>query len=606
VVEALLLAQDHYLPIGGWPDGEPRYPYSTAILARCVDADAESVAVVVRRWLKHEEDVVRIRLCGALKLLQAKRPEFVLGLLTDLMASLEMRETSTPGTGTPSGNIVKLFTAGFQRSPEVVDAFLAGRMIRVRAAVQEDIVHVYREQFFARSRDWEERRDRGKRTEITEHESVAIDRLFTWIQDDRIDPGVRWVAAEALEMACEYAPVGVIPRFDELLGYLAIVSELEEPPPPRPRIALPDASTDATLESLEKLNRQQEWGSFKEKLQKCIEALCKANPSQLCDHVCDCLSDATLQHGVAFYGRCVSMLGELGREYSFRSRILPLIMTALMNYNSARIRARATYAMVEMFSYSPMAPPTNMVEAVGLHLVDQYVAVHRAARHAVSRHPSWFKERTASEALMGLEAQLAAYRQKSLEVEEICEAMLALARCNPELTTRTLDLVESVFPTGEALADSGIWAELLRFADPTHDIAQRIAPSLAVMLREHERDRYNHYGYSTRARTFEWFHGLSSEAFEVVKVGLVSAAKELAKRDPWESLHFAGLFARFRAFDCERATLSTAHDALPNEPRYDWLRGKISRLATAAAANATLSTAGCARMMSLGATGEGT
>lgn len=366
----LLISQNHHRPIGGWEEGEPDYSHSTAIIVRSFDADAESVQNVIRRELKNKSDYLRVQLCGAIKLIQRDRPQIGVNLLKDLVQSLELYEDERLGTETPSGQIIHILQSAFRHSTERVDQFLTESMARVRPTVQEDIIRVYRDQFFDRTVSWEERREHRNRAEVSEPEKAAIQRLLTWAKDDQIEIDIRADALEALEIACEYATAGVLSHFDSLLGYFAIVSGKERPPDAPPKILLPGQPQDPQLEQLNEFNRTQEWGIFKQRLQKCLEVLCGARPSEVFDSVNGCLNQPFEHLEDGFKACCVSLLGEIGKNYLLRPLVLPLIWRGLMDYGSAWVRAKAIHATVEMFSYSSSSPPANLVDTIIVHLQD--------------------------------------------------------------------------------------------------------------------------------------------------------------------------------------------------------------------------------------------
>jgi hypothetical protein len=587
-IERLLLSQDHHRPIGGWEDGEPDYSHSTAIIVRSFDADPESVQNVIRRELHNQSDYVRVQLCGAIKLIHRERPQIAVNLLDDLVRSLELYEDERLGTETPSGQIIHILQSAFRHSTESVDQFLAESMARVRPTVQEDIVRVYRDQFFDRSVSWEERREHRNRAEVSEPEKVAIQRLLAWAKDDQLEIDIRAHALEALEIACKYATAGVLSHFDSLLGYFAIVSGEERPPDAPPKILLPDQPQDPQLEQLNEFSRTQQWGIFKQRLQKCLEELCKAKPSEVFDSVCSCLNQPLAHLEDGFKACCVSLLGELGKDYLLRPRVLPLIWRALMDYGSAWVRAKAIHAIVEMFSYSSASPPANLVDTIIVHLQDPQVVVHQAALRAVSWRPSWFDERQSVEVLNCLTSHLRAYRDDKYQLDDICDGILSISRRDERLKLSALRMVESIFPTGEELVDSKIAEELIRFCRPSERIAQLVAKDIGTYLRRHDRDRLNYYGHSGRGRMFEWLHELPAARYQRAAEDLLASAKEMAERDAWESCHFASLFAHFRAFRYEQSVLETAANTLPEEPRYESFRASLRQLAMVAAGNVSL------------------
>ena len=586
-IKRLLLSQYHYYPIGEGKDREPDYSHSTAVIVRSFDADPDSIQTIVRRELQNESDGVRFQLCGAIKLIQNEQPQIAENLLGDLVHSLELYEDGRMSQ-TPSGQIVHILQSAFRYSVEKVDQFLAESMARVRPAVQEDIVRVYRDQFFDQTTRWEERREQRNRVEVSEQEKAAILRLLSWAKDDWFEIDIRAHAVEALEMACTYATAGMLSHFDSILGYFAILSGEEHPPDPPPKILLPEQPQSTQLEQLDEFRRTQEWSTFKHRLQTCLKELCKAKPSEVFDSVYGCLTQTPVHLEDGFNACCVSLLGELGKDYLLQPRVLPLVWRALMDYGSALVRAEAIRAAVEMFSSSTTSPPANLVDTIIVHLQDPKVVVHQAALRAVSRRPIWFDERQATEALTCLNAHLRVYQDDKYQLDDICDGILAIGRRYERLKLPALRLVESAFPTGEDLVDRKIAEKLAQFCNPNERIAEFVAKDIGTHLAHHSRDQYNYYGYSERLRMFEWLHQLPASTYQRIADDLLASAREVAKRDAWESCHFASLFARFRAFRCEQSVLEAATNALPEEPRYETFRTSLQRLAMIAARNASL------------------
>lgn len=344
-IERLLLSQNHYHPIGGWKDGKPDYIHSTLALVRSFDAEPQSVQSVVRRELQKQQDYVRTQLCGALKLIQEKRPQIIFSLLNDLMRSMEFYEDERLGIQTPSGQIVHILQAAFRHFPKQVDQFLGESMDRIRPAVQEDIIRVYRDQFLDRIIEREKRLERKNRDEVSECEEVAIQRLLTWVKNDRLEIDVRTDALEALKIACRYATAGVLMHFVALLGYFAIISGEKYPPATMPKILLPgQEDNNPQLEQLNEFNRRQQWRLFKLELQECLKEICEARPSAVFDAVSGCLIQSFEHIEEGFKACCISLLGEIGKDYQLRSCVLPLIWRALMDYSSAWVRSVAINA----------------------------------------------------------------------------------------------------------------------------------------------------------------------------------------------------------------------------------------------------------------------
>ena len=258
-----------------------------------------------------------------------------------------------------------------------------------------------------------------------------------------------------------------------------------------------------------------------------------------------------------------------------------------MDYGSDGVRARAINATVEMFSSSTTMPPQNLVDTIIVHLQDPKVIVHRAARQAVARCSKWFDKRQPLEVLKCLEAHLRVYHNDKYQLEGICDAILKIGHRDESLKLLALRMVKSVFPTKEYFVDRKIAENLIRFCEPNEKIAKFVAKDIGVHIAYHDRDRSNYYGHF---RFFKWLHQLPVATYQSIADDLLVSALQLAKRDAWESRHFASLFSHFRAFQYEQNVLETATNALAKEPRHEAFRTKLQQLAMIAAGNASLQT----------------
>lgn len=586
-IERLLVSQCHEIPIGGWHGEEPDYTDSTTLLARSLDADSASVLGPVRQQLGHERDAVRIAVVGALILLQSQRPGVVSALLPDLLASLNLVEEERMGSSTPSGMIVRLLKAGFRHAPSPMDVALREAMQHARPAVQEDVVDVYRGQFFDRNHG-----DEVEQTSAASPQRIAIQTLLTWMQDEGLEPDTRHQVVESLKHAAADFSELLLPELDTLLGYYALLCERDNPPPAPLRIVLPGESEDPALERLTEMNRRQHWKFFKQAVTSCLEELCEKRPSDAFPAVYGCLHQPTAPLSDAFRGTLVALVGRMGAAFSLQQRALPLVMRELMNYDSGVVRARAIDAVDEMFT-SDLPPPGNIVDTILVHLQDPLFGVHQAAVRVVDRNASWFSEEQAVTVLNSLAAHAVAYASDPFQLERICKAAFRVARSQPRWTGTALAIAERVFPTKQDLVDHDIALAMTRLIDPDHWLAPRAARHVANCLATYPRDRLGGSSNWDRDRILEWLHELPAQAFAAVSQYLLVFAKRIATASIWESWHFASLFSQHGRFADEREVLETARSSLPNEPRFDRTRTGISRMIAVAAANEALCRSDC-------------
>ncbi len=592
IIERLLLSQNHLHPLGGWLGEKPDYSNTTAILVRSFDAENESIQSVIRLFLQHDNEHLRMQLCGAIGLIQIIKPKIVLNLLDELMESLELYQKNYLNE-TPSGCIVKLFKNAFRQSPQQVDLFLGKTIYQVRPTVQEELVRVYRDQFYDRSLDRSKRNKLSQRNDVSLAEEICIRRLINWVKDEKLDINTRSEAAHALEVACTYATGAILPEFDSLLGFYALVVEAENPPPKPPSIIIPGKLVDPILEQLNENNRKHNWRTLKLRLINCLEEACDERPHEVLDSIFGCYNNLQAGIGQEFKGALVKLLGKIGKEYELRPKVLPLIMHALMDYNSAFVRSQAIHAAIEMFTHSNMAPPTNLVETILVHLRDSKVIVHRAALYAVRRKPSWFNNQQVGEILNILSSHLHVYRNDPFQIKDICDAILCFSQRNKTVKLFSLRLIGEAFPTDQELVDSDIATNLIYYYQPDDKLAPIVGAFLALHLGRYERDRYNNYRYSDRPQILEWLLQLSVKTFQLIAEQLFESAKIVATRDIWESFHFANLFSYFEAFNYENEILNLVSHSLSNIPRQKDLKDNIDRLAENAAQNSILAREYC-------------
>ena len=587
-IERLLFSQNHYHPFFSRTGEKPKNPHSTAVIVQSFDAEPDSVQNTVRRGLQNEKEAIRFQLCRAIRLIQNHRPQFIDNLLGDLIRALDFHENTQSEEERPSTQIIHILQSAFRYSTKRVDKFLVESMSCVRPTVQEDIVRVYRYQFLDQRTNWKEQNGQRSQTEVSEPKKAAIQRLLAWAKDDNIEIDIRVEVLEALGIACGYVREEILGEFESLLGYFAIISSKENPPGPPPKILLPNQAQNTQLDQLDELRRIQQWDSFKQRLQICLKKICKVKPSEAFDIVSGCLDNPLEDPENDFKAGCVLLLGELGKDYRLQPRVLPLIWRMLMDYDSAQIRSKAMDAIVEMFSSSTASPPANMVDIIIVHLQDPKVVVNRAALRVVSRCPSWFDEKQSIEVLNCLAQHLKVYSSDKYQLDDICNSILRISCQNVHLKLFALRMVESVFPIGEEHVDAKIAEQLIWFCEPDDVNATLVAKDIGTYLAIHDRDHYNYYGYSERLRMFEWLHKLPEETYQNVADDLLASARKMAKRDAWETCHFASLFSHFRMFRYEQIVLEDIANALPKEPRNESFRTSLYQLAMLAAGNEAL------------------
>ena len=576
-ITRLMLSQDHTMFKFISPYKEPEYVHITSVLARSFDADPESIRSVIRHHLMAESERERYGLCGALELIQRRRPAIVDNLLDDLLNSLTMDESDI--NESPSSQIKRILKSAYRSSPEHVDEFISSKMKRVRQTIQEDLVQVY-ENVFRDARNLEF-------SESSKSVDIAVDRLLEWMSDDHLDLEVRVKAVEALKEAVRYFSSTMLKRFNSIFGYLAIVSASKSPSP-SPSIILPgQPPVSPQTQEMEKYFTDKTWYRFKRRIQECLEELCRREPQSALEPIAECYSQSLDHIESDLKVRCVPLLCQIGKDYRLRPQVMPYIWKAMTDYSSTLSIAEAIDAVTKMYPRS-VRPPANLIEMVVIYLGDPYVVIHKAARRAVARHPHWFDDTQIDEILGRLAAQLEVYAGKPFDIEEISEAVLNIGARHQRTKLQAYALVAGSYPTAEEYVDKNILKAMMRHCKPDEVPGKYVARKISDYLGIHGRDRFSTYEYSERFQMFEWLQGLPEYTFREIAGDLTAAAKSVAKRDAWESANFASLFAQFQDFGREGEVFVTALDSISDEPRHKESRSLWRDLADAAKDNAIL------------------
>lgn len=578
-IRRLMLSQDHH-PLSVTFKGEQsNYPYSTSVLAKCFDADKESVTNVAREELESESDHNRHNVAGAIGLLQKEHPSIGLDLLDALITSLNLYDSDDTYYG-PSTSIVPVLRATLMHDPAATDKAIGAAFPIVRPAVQGDFINVY-----ARLERSHLDVDENSNPQLP---AIATNRLWEWIRDERLIVEVRHEALKSLASTYELFPSRAADDLEILLGYLAIVSAQERPPLRPASLEIPGQSSSEMVEQLERQSDLMRWNSFKRELVECLTTLGRHDESMVFQAVVDCLDQPLDQMNEDFKVSCVSILGKVAAKYEIRPRALPYVWKALMDYDSPKTRAQAIEATENMFG-NGISPPPNLAEMVLISLNDEYIVVHQTAVRAVAWRPHWFSVSQTRNLLISLAVLLDAYAPKKYLVDDICRAIMGVARIDPRYKISALRLIENVFPTGEEFIDRDIVLRMIRFCEPTEVIAGVVAKCVAVYLGEHKRDSLNDFSLSQREQMLAWLRQLPIATFRHISDDLLTYALKAAGRDDvWVACSLAGIFAHFTDFQRERDVLETALRAIPDEPRRAEQRALVQRLTEAAAKNASL------------------
>ena len=576
-VRQLVLSQDHHPLATVFNREGSNYVHSTSVLIKSFDANPESVTSVVRQELENELEQFRHSVCGAIALIQKERPGIALDLLDSLIASLNLYESDETSYG-PSTKIVPVLREALRYSPLVVDQAIAATFARARPAVQGDLADVYQQLH-------------GSDDDVNppcapQLADVVVGRLWDWVRDERLIINIRTQSLDSLESAYSRFPARSVDDFGPLLGYLAIVSAQEEPSGRPPAIEIPGHPENQLMDQLDRQTDRIRWNAFKRGLADCLTMLSRQDPHKAFQAIADCLDQPLDQINPEFKTHCVSILGDVAAKYEVRPQALPYLWRALMDFSSPGTRAEAIEATVKMFG-NGVCPPQNLVEIIMVYLRDTYVVVHQAALQAVIRRRYWFDASQQRDLLAKLEVHLNVYRQKTYQIDDICEAIMRVANADELHKVIALRLIRTVFPTGEEFVDRDIAGRMIRFCEPSEKLAPQVAKMVATYLAEHGRRRLNNYGDKDRAKMLEWFRNLAPANFQLVSNDLMRCALQVAERDAWEACGFAGIFAYFMDFEKERDVLAAALMSIPDEPRHAEQRNYMRRLLEAATMNAS-------------------
>lgn len=587
IIENLISNQNHSTLFNGWGGKAPSYPNTTKILARCYEATSSSVINPCRSRLQCDEKYIRVNVCGAIKLLQDVQPQIGIDLLSELVASLELYDDHYDDRADDKAK--QRIAEVFRHVPSLVDDYLASEIYKKRPAVQEEIIGIYRELFWEPNRNWREKPK--KNDEVRIEVKIALNRCLEFIKDESLEVNVRHTAAEALDCACSQYPQAVISHFDSLLGYYAVLCTQEKPPALLPQIILLGQETDNNplLTTITEENRCQTWRFFKDKLLGCIKELAKYEPVTIGDAIINCYKNLETKTHKNLKSALITLSGEVGKNYLLQPRVLPLLMKALMDFDSQLVRASAIHTVEAMYRYSKSAPPKNIVDVLILHLRDEYVIVYKAAIHALQWGGSWLDRNQAIEALNLMLSWLGTYRKEPYFLEEICRAVLWISNHFLEFQNIVIETICNVLPTNEDLVDERIIEEIIGYLKPDEAVVELVARKIAWCLANYSRDNYhNGYDDSAREKMFNWLHQIPHAIYTSIRSELLDEARQLAVKDAWEASYFASLFAQYGDYIAEKEVLDIAVESLNGEKRYEKLQKTLRVFGEIAAANINL------------------
>lgn len=539
---------------------EPSFPNTIEILAKCYDVNSDSIINPLRLLLRAEDNVAKINACGTIEELQTIRPQIGIDLLDDLIVALNCM--GSPYEDSVDSRARLIIENVFRYDPIYVDKCLTAELPTKEPMIQQDITGIY----CGVLRQREDTRDKPML-----YMELALKRCIDFVKMDKLDLEIRLEIAQAMDYVSSYNIQLILPFFDQILGYYALICEYEEPPKPLPQIILPGRKNDSKmLEGLENFSHKQTWNLFKHKLLECIKGIVENASNSVGDTIIKFFDNVDIKANKELKRAIVVLLGKVGKSYSFQPAVLPLLMKALMDFETQLVRAAAVSAIEEMYSHSESNPPRDVVDVLILHLRDEYVIVHKAAIHVFQwTGARWLDKNQVADVLYWLSILLNYYKKEPYYLDDICQAFLNIAYRFSEFKDSIIRYIFRVFPTNEELVDGKILEIVMRHVEPTDQIAELVAPKLSWYIVTYERDRYNSYSRSERNDMFNWLYEIPEAIYIRLKPVFTESALQLAQKDAWEAMHFACLFSRHCDFTIEKDIIEVAANGLKGEKSYE-------------------------------------
>ena len=587
IIKNIIEYQKYYRYIGISPREIPSYPKINQLLLFSYDALPKSVVKPLHVLLDQGDEYIRVNTCGVIKSLQKERPQIGLDLLSKLFECLDLPLEDSYGDSADS-RVVERIIGAFRYSPEFVDNYLLSEMQKKRPAVQELYIRIYSGLIRDRNRKWKDKDECVDEVNISSEEQIGIDRCWEFIQDESLEIDVRYTAVDYMNRICLISPQITINYFDSLLGYYALISSQEKSPPPTVKILLPgqEYEEEPSLKRLNEDNRQQKWNMFKNEVLNCIKELVKYDPINTGEAIINCYNHVDTKNHKYFKSSLVDLLGEIGKNYSMKPKILPFIMRALTDFESQLIRAKGIRAIEEMYRYGESKPPKNVVDFLIISLEDQYTIIHKSVIQAFGWNSNWLNREQAIEALNVMIDWLYTYKDQPYQFKDICEAVINVSRRWKDFQNIIFKQIDNLLPTNEKLVDESIIERMLYSIEPDDELVSIISVrQIAFCLGNYSRDHYNSYDDSRRLEMFQWLHKISYNVYLETKSDLLKSAKKLAEKDSWESCYFTSLFAQFGDYVLEREILEIALNSISGEKRYEQLKERLDTLNIVATAN---------------------
>lgn len=562
LVNSLILHQSHQRPLGGFSGRAPTYPFSTDLLIESFKKKASSVTKPFEKLISHKKEIVRLNTAGALLLIQKQCPKIGLELIDILIDSLDFPRTLDHDNA--DAKIKSCVIEAFIIYPNQVHDAINKKFSLKREAVKDEIISIYRALVFRINED-----NSIEDSDTIDH--LIFEFCFNTIQDKSLSIDIRSTSAEALKMLASYRGQVVADKIDSILGYYALIAEIERPKT-KPKIILPNQEPDSKIVSaLDEQNQEIIWSGFKSNILGVIKEAIEIDPHAIFETLVRTYETLDSKKQSYFKAAIIQLLAEVGgNDYKLIKEVLPVYMKGLMDFDSTLVRYTAIENLYNLFKRSKTPPPRNITEIVVLHLRDEYVVVHKASIKCINYHVSWFDERLSLEAIYLLFQLIDLYKSKPYDLESIIEAIIKLAlklRLDKKVI---LTKILSYFPTREYYPDKKIVELLIDFLKPKEPGSELFAKQIVWYLANYSRDP-NSYRLTVREKIFKWILESEKKLISTILADFVKAGKKVAERDIYEVSHFASVLSRFSFYRNEFELLNYAVELYKNEKIYEEL-----------------------------------
>jgi hypothetical protein len=593
VVRRVIERLNYIRPIGGWPtrhpdnpvvDVPPDYSSSTRLLVLAFDRQPGSVLGPLREAIADNDKVRRINACGVVRSVLGHRKGIGTELLPDLVRSLELDDDMFDESADRTA--CSLLAEVFRHEPAAVDDMHGSRLPFQSEELQALYAEVY--QSVAAGRRWREEGDQPL-DPARERQSVecAFQRCLTLLQDDRLGLEARCDVPRAIESVCEDHPDIALATFESLLGTVAVLHTREKPPDPPPHLLLPgEPEPSAGQVASESRIRHQRWDLFRQGVRKALDELVSHRPDQTLPALLAAFAAVPSKTADGFKADLLALIGRIGCHPHLRAEVMPALWNGLMDFDSVLVRASAVDALGRAFEGAPAGPPSDVVNALLVHLRDTYVMVHMAAIRAIDSNPGWLTEEQAGAALDLVYGWAITYQKSNpSRLNPVVDALFSLSRRVPGARDAVVMAVVALLPRSEPHVNDELAELLARRVSPREPAAVEVAPLVARQIARSDRDRVDYHDNQEQVEAVAWLYRLTVTTFGQVENLLADIARAAIGSDPRAGCLFASLFGAFGRHAVEAELLGAVDAVLPPGRQNERLKAAVADLRVAAGLN---------------------